>query len=110
MVSSSFEENVATLVVASDEYQYSDGVSEDPLIAIGFTNELEGNISHRILSNGGYVKESFAGDVSHLAPVYSQNITFTTYTSTSSVGGVSYRMNVNNIGACVDNTFLGIVA
>ncbi len=110
MVSSSFEENVATLAVVSGEYKYSDGVSEDPLTAIGFTNELEGNISHRILSNGGYVKESFAGDVSHLAPVYSQNITFTTYTSTSSVGGVSYRMNVNNIGACVDNTFLGIVA
>lgn len=87
--------------------------SENPeyLIGRGFVNNLIYENTSRINLNSygtaGYDKGNYFADSSFsCVPIYSQNITFTYYKT--DLAEIRYRINVNNVGACVDDQFLGI--
>ena len=96
-----------------DSYSYEYNLGGETLTGYGYNNIIAGsNLNQNTLTYSGYSKESVAwvsssGSTNYVVPVYSQNITFAYYTNNNSSTGYSYILNVNNIGACVDNALIG---
>ena len=122
MVATSITEETSTLISQASEtgydYYISSPTEDEPeyLTGTGYINGLTGSssgsninvysIGNRMYNKGSYFA-TLEDDVWSVTPIYSQNISFSYYTSANS-SDASYILNVYNIGTCVDDAFLGV--
>lgn len=122
MVATSITEETSTLISQASEtgydYYISSPTEDEPeyLTGTGYINGLTGSssgsninvysIGNRMYNKGSYFA-TLEDDVWSATPIYSQNISFSYYTSANS-SDASYILNVYNIGTCVDDAFLGV--